>query len=106
VKDELARVFAARTQAEWIAVFADHDCCVTPVLTLEEAMGDPHLAARGMFRDDGRGGVELAPPYKLSDVGFAAERPAPAPGQHSDEILREAGFDDAAIARLRQDKVI
>jgi crotonobetainyl-CoA:carnitine CoA-transferase CaiB-like acyl-CoA transferase len=106
VKDELARVFAARTQAEWIAVFADHDCCVTPVLTLEEAMGDPHLAARGMFRDDGRGEVELAPPYKLSDVGFAAERPAPAPGQHSDEILREAGFDDAAIARLRQDKVI
>ena len=35
---------------------------------------------------------QFAPPYKLSDFDFAIERSAPAPGQHSDEILREAGY--------------
>lgn len=106
VKDELARVFAARTQAEWIEVFGRHDCCVTPVLTLEEAMRDPHLAARGVFRDDGRGSVELAPPLRLSDMQYGRDRPPPAAGEHTDEILREAGYDGDAIVRLRNAGVI
>ncbi len=106
VKGELASVFASRTQAEWIEVFARHDCCVTPVLTPEEAMRDPQLSARGVFRDDGRGGVELAPPFRLSDMQHRRDRPPPAPGEHSEAILREAGYDDDAIARLRHDNVI
>ncbi|MFZ5558982.1 MAG: CaiB/BaiF CoA transferase family protein [Pseudomonadota bacterium] len=106
VKDELARIFASRTQAEWIEVFAGHDCCVTPVRTLEEAMRDPQLSMRGVFRDDGCGGVDLAPPFKLSGMPFECERPAPAPGEHTDEILRQAGYDDSGIARLRREGVV
>ena len=106
VKDELARVFASRTQAEWIEIFARHDCCVTPVLTLEEAMRDPQLAARGVFRDDRHGGAELAPPFRLSDMQYGRDRPPPAPGEHTEAILREAGYDGDAVARLRHDNVI
>lgn len=49
---------------------------------------------------------QLAPPYKLSEYDFAIERSAPAPGQHSEEILREAGFDENAIDHLRQRGII
>lgn len=41
---ELAAIFASATQAEWTARFADADCCVTPVLRLEEAMAHPLFA--------------------------------------------------------------
>jgi alpha-methylacyl-CoA racemase len=47
MKARIAGAFATRTRAEWTAVFADRDACVTPVLSLAEAPRDVHLAARG-----------------------------------------------------------
>ena len=44
-----AHEFARRTRSEWVEVFADLDACVAPVLTLEEAREDPHLAARRTY---------------------------------------------------------
>ncbi|WP_229256023.1 CaiB/BaiF CoA transferase family protein [Duganella fentianensis] len=44
VKAELAELFARRTLAEWSARFAAADCCVTPVLTTEEALQHPLFA--------------------------------------------------------------
>ena len=45
----LASRFALRTREEWVAVFAELDACVAPVLTLEEARHDPHLVARQTY---------------------------------------------------------
>ena len=104
-KRELAAVFAGRTQREWIEVFDKVDCCVTPVLHIGEALDNEQLRARGMAVEAG-GLPHLAPPYKLSDYAFAIERGAPAPGQHSEEILREAGYDAADIDRLRSRGII
>jgi crotonobetainyl-CoA:carnitine CoA-transferase CaiB-like acyl-CoA transferase len=104
-KRELAAVFAGRSQREWIAVFDEVDCCVTPVLHIGEALDNAQLQARGMVVETD-GLPQLAPPYKLSDYEFAIERGAPAPGQHSEEILSEAGFDAAAIERLREQGII
>lgn len=50
VKAELDALFAGRTLAEWTAVFADKDCCVTPVLRADEALAHPLFRARGMVR--------------------------------------------------------
>ncbi len=47
-RNELKRVFASRPLAHWTSVFAEVDCCVTPVLTIEESRRDPQLLARGM----------------------------------------------------------
>ncbi|AJC19086.2 CaiB/BaiF CoA transferase family protein [Pandoraea sputorum] len=44
LRAELMAVFAGATQADWVARFADADCCVTPVLRLEEAMMHPLFA--------------------------------------------------------------
>jgi crotonobetainyl-CoA:carnitine CoA-transferase CaiB-like acyl-CoA transferase len=52
IRDQLAAMFATRTQAEWHALFEPADCCVTPVLTPEEALHHPHFIARGMVRSE------------------------------------------------------
>lgn len=98
-KEELGRIFAARPQAYWVEKFRGEDCCVTPVLALEQSLEDPQIRARGMVVRDGET-LQFAPPLKISDFEFAVERPAPGAGEHSGEILREAGYDDADIARL------
>jgi crotonobetainyl-CoA:carnitine CoA-transferase CaiB-like acyl-CoA transferase len=48
----------------------------------------------------------LGVPYKLSATPGAVRRPAPLLGQHTDEVLRELGYDDVAIADLRRRAVV
>jgi alpha-methylacyl-CoA racemase len=48
LKAELAHIFASLPLAEWRQRFEGVDCCVTPVLTMEEAMAHPLFAARQM----------------------------------------------------------
>jgi alpha-methylacyl-CoA racemase len=61
----LTQVFAAEPRDHWAALFAGEDACVTPVLTVEEAAADPHLAARETYRDVG-GVVQPAPAPRFS----------------------------------------
>ena len=103
--EQMRAIFATQPQAYWTQKFAGTDCCVTPVLRLEESLDDPQLKAREMFvRSDGA--LQFAPPVKLSDYEFEVERAAPAAGQHTDEILRQAGYAPAEIAKLREAAVI
>lgn len=102
---ELAAVFASQPQRHWIAKFDDVDCCVTPVLTINEALDNEQLQARGMIVE-ADGLPQFAPPYKLSDYAFSVDRSAPAAGQDGEDILREAGYDSAAVAALRAQGII
>lgn len=103
--DEIASVFSAHEQAYWVDFFAAIDCCVTPVLDVAEALEHPHFRARGMvLRADGL--TQYAPPVKLSGWVFAVERAAPERGEHSDEILLEAGWSAAEISGLRAAAII
>lgn len=105
VKERLAEIFATRTQAEWTEVFDRADCCVSPVLTIEEALANEQIRARGMTAAEG-GLTQFTLPVKLSEFKFAIERPAPGRGEHTEEILREAGYGDAEIEALRRNGVI
>ena len=100
VRGELERVFGAQTLAYWTEKFAVVDCCVTPVQTLDEAMSDRQFIARDMIRMRDDGSRELAPPFKVSGHEFSIARQAPAHGEHSALILREAGYDAEAIAAM------
>jgi alpha-methylacyl-CoA racemase len=105
VKETLAKIFASRTQREWTEVFAAADCCVSPILAIDEALANEQLRARNMVvRESGT--IQLALPLKFSEFEFTIERKAPAAGEHTDEILRAAGYGDAEIAALRKDRVI
>ena len=76
------------------------DACVTPVLDWREAPEHPHLAARGVFVEHD-GVTQPAPAPRFSGTPTSVRRPPPQPGEHTDELLAEAGFDADRIAALR-----
>jgi len=100
VRQQLAAVFAQQTQAQWIERLADIECCVSPVLSLDESLADAQVRARDMIVSGADGIRQYAPPFRLSGHTFAVARPAPAQGEHSAEILREAGFSAEEIGLL------
>jgi len=100
VRQQLAAVFAQRTQAQWIERLADIECCVSPVLSLDESLADAQVRARDMIVSGADGIRQYAPPFRLSGHAFAITRSAPAQGEHSVEILREAGFSAEEIGLL------
>lgn len=100
VRTELGAIFRSRTQAEWVALFDAVDCCVTPVLRMEESLQDRHILAREMVQSVG-GVSQLGAPVRLSDMPAGAAVAAPArAGEHARQLLLELGLDDEAIRRL------
>lgn len=84
-REEYAKVFASRTQAEWTAIFDGTDACVAPVLTTTQAPDHPHNAARGTFvQPDGV--LQAAPAPRFSRSRPGAVQAPKAPGS-DDEIL-------------------
>ncbi|MFF5173413.1 CaiB/BaiF CoA transferase family protein [Micromonospora sp. NPDC000089] len=95
-----ARLFRTRTRDEWTALLAGSDACVAPVLDWREAPEHPHLVARGTFvAPDGV--TQPAPAPRFSATPTAIRRPPPTPGEHTDEVLAEAGLATERIAALR-----
>ncbi|KOT52464.1 MULTISPECIES: CaiB/BaiF CoA transferase family protein [Streptomyces] len=86
----IAARFKTRTRQEWTAVFEASDACVAPVLSLREAPGHPHLAARGTFT--GHGGItQPAPAPRFSATPGAIRRPPARPGADTVEVARDWG---------------
>ncbi len=95
-----ATAFRARTRAEWASLFADTDACVAPVLSLGEAPGHPHNAARETFLDlDGI--VQPAPAPRFERTPAGQPGPPPRPGEHAAAALGDWGFSAAEVAALR-----
>lgn len=98
--------FKTKTRDEWFEILKQTDICAAPVYRLDEALSDPHNLAREMAIDvaDGeRGRVrQIGIGTKLSDTPGSVRSTAPAPGQHTDEVLASIGYDGGRIAALRQ----
>jgi alpha-methylacyl-CoA racemase len=93
-------IFRSRDRADWERLFEGTDACVTPVLSLAEAPGHPHHAARGTYA--AIAGVRQ--PAPAPRVGAERELPS-APreiGRDTDAILRELGRTESAIRSLRE----
>ena len=94
LRKRFAEVFAQRTRAEWTEHFAGSDACVAPVLSMGEAAGHPHVAARGTLVD--RDGVlQPAPAPRFSRTPNPAPRAVAEPGADAAEVLRDWQVDRA-----------
>jgi alpha-methylacyl-CoA racemase len=97
-------IFLTKTRDEW-AAFADaNDCCLEPVLEVEEALESELVRAREMvieFEQPGAGKVKgLGMPVKLSRTPGRVRSGGPALGEHTEAVLAEAGFGAEEIAAL------
>jgi alpha-methylacyl-CoA racemase len=105
LKARLAAAIARHTRDELQALFEGIDACVTPVLSLEEAMCHPHNVARKVFIDV-EGSRHNAPAPRFSRTPPATPR-APQHGHDATAaVLAEAGYGSAEIDELRRDGVV
>ena len=101
---ELSELMKTRNTADWMALFEKADIPVARMNSIEQLVDDPHLAASGFFEaedhpTEGRLRV-MRTPTGWSQTQPGARLPPPRLGQHSAEVLREAGYSDAQIAEL------
>lgn len=93
----LRELFATRTRAEWIEWFGGKEVGFAWVNDLREAFDDPQVRSRGMRLLDDQGLEHIGPPVKFLEEPAAPRLRLPSLGEHNAEILRELGYDDAAI---------
>ena len=93
----LRELFATRTRAEWIEWFGGKEVGFAWVNDLREAFDDPQIRSRGMRLLDDQGLEHIGPPVKFREEPAAPRLRLPSLGEHNAEILRELGYDDAAI---------
>ena len=97
----LAEVFRTKTRDEWDAIMAGSDVCYAPVLDLSEAPLHPHNVARGSFIEVD-GVTQPAPAPRFSRTPGEVARPPAAPGENTDEVLADWGFEADDIAKLHE----
>ena len=108
VHDEVREIFKQSTRDEWEAFAREHDCCLEPVLELDEALDSELVRAREMVVEIEQPGAErpvrqLGVPVKLTRTpGDHARLPGPALGEHTEEVLLAAGYSEEEVAELLQ----
>jgi crotonobetainyl-CoA:carnitine CoA-transferase CaiB-like acyl-CoA transferase len=96
--------FPARTTDEWIALLRKQEIPAARMSSLDDLEADPQLAATGFFKraqHPSEGEIAFTdPPVRFSDTATSTERLQPRLGEHTVEVLREAGLRDTEIDAL------
>jgi crotonobetainyl-CoA:carnitine CoA-transferase CaiB-like acyl-CoA transferase len=104
----VSEIFLERTREGWRRFASEHDCCLEPVLDLDEVLESELVAAREMVVELAQPGVQqavklLGVPFKLSRTpGDPVRAPGPGLGEHTDTVLVEAGYSEQEIAALHE----
>ena len=93
---QVRAILVQRTTGEWLAFCRDNEIPATPVVTLEELLAEQPVMTHplaGNYR-------HIRPAARLAATPMRASRPAPLPGQHNHEVLKEVGYSDDDIDDL------
>jgi crotonobetainyl-CoA:carnitine CoA-transferase CaiB-like acyl-CoA transferase len=111
ISERMSRWCAERTSAEALEILATAKIPSGPVLKPQQTLDDPHIQAMGFFQPtEFPGAPKPAPiakaPVWLSETPGSIRRRAPTLGEHTDQILSKLGYDEKAIAGLREKGVV
>jgi crotonobetainyl-CoA:carnitine CoA-transferase CaiB-like acyl-CoA transferase len=111
VKELVQRRLAERPTDEWLDVLATRDVWCAPVQTFDEVVDDPQLAHNELLTtvphpSDGRDVRVVGVPMRFSATPGTIRSGPPAVGQHTDEVLRELGFDDEELRAMHDEGVV
>jgi alpha-methylacyl-CoA racemase len=101
----LRKRFKEKTRDEWFEELRRRDICVGPVYSLDEVFEDPHVQARGMVTEVQHpefGAVkQVGVGPKFSETPGAVRTTAPKRGEHTSDLLGEAGYSDEDIEEMK-----
>lgn len=111
ISERLARWCAERSTREVLDAMEQARLPAGPVLSPQEVLDDPHIAAKGLFQAVEYPGLDIpAPlmrtPVELSETPGEIRHRAPTLGEHTDQIMGELGYSDQEIAELRDNRII
>ena len=104
--DEVSALFRSKSADDWSALLAGADCCFSRVITPDQLLNEPQIAAREMVGLDERGVPWMRSPIPMRGDAAIPRQAAPKHGQHTLEVLRGVGYESATIDQLLADKVI
>ncbi len=106
----ISEITRKRTSAEWIALLNEAGVPCGPIYKMDEVFADPqvrHLGMAAPMRRERLGDTHVVnQAVELSRTPSSVRLPTPDKGEHTDAILLELGYDDAAIAKLRAGKIV
>lgn len=107
---EVSDMISSRTTSEWMELLNKADIPVAPLHDLESIQRDPHLVATDFFVEESHPTegklVKMRVAGDWSDTQPESTRPAPRLGEHSAEVLKEAGYSQQDIDGLLAEHVI
>jgi len=111
ISERLATWCAERTSSEVLDAMEEARLPAGPVMSPQQVLDDPHIAAKGLFQAVDYPGLDvpmplMRTPVELSETPGEIRRRPPTLGEHTDQILGELGYSDAEIAELREKRVV
>lgn len=111
ISKRLAEWCAERTSAEVLSAMEEARLPAGPVLSPQEVLEDPHIAAKNLFKPVDYPGMDTPAPVMTTPVELSAtpgeiRHRAPTLGEHTGQIMAELGYDEAAIALLREKRIV
>jgi crotonobetainyl-CoA:carnitine CoA-transferase CaiB-like acyl-CoA transferase len=111
ISARLAEWCAMRTSAEVLDAMEAARLPAGPIMSPQDVLDDPHVAAKGMFQPVEYPGLEkpaplMVTPVELSETPGEIRRRPPTLGEHTDQIMAELGYSEAEIQQLRDNRVV
>ena len=111
ISERLATWCAERTSAEVLSAMEEARLPAGPIMSPQDVLDDPHVAARGLFQPTEYPGLDVPAPLMKTPVelletpGEIRSRP-PTLGEHTDQIMNELGYSAEEIAELKEKRVV